>query len=403
MITARIDSMAYGGYGVARVEGFVHFVPESAPGDLVEIEPVVRKKSYGFSRLVRMLEPSPLRTDPFCPYYGECGGCQYQHIRYPEQLKIKQEIFVDQTRRLGRLPDLPSPQVVGSEAKRTRMRLHLRNGEIGFYRARSHTLCPIEECGIASPQVNAVLQEIQRFLKRDRKAFNGTVTILASPSGALVAAALARGEAQDLYGSLTHAVQGCTFLEQERRIVLGEPYLPVSVQGLTLYAPPDAFTQVNPEINEILVGGICEFMQGSDRVMDLYCGCGNITLPLSRVCGHVVGIEWDRPSIEAARHSASEAGISNASFFEADALKAEMQDADGMVLDPPRSGLPAALIRNITNQRPMKIAYVSCNPSTLVRDLRLFVESGYRVISIRLLDMFPHTYHIESLTFLTAD
>jgi len=402
MILARIDSMAYGGYGVTRVEGFVHFVPESAPGDLVEIEPVVRKKSHGFSRLVRMLEPSPLRTDPFCPYYGECGGCQYQHIRYPEQLKIKQEIFVDQTRRLGRLPDLPSPQVVGSETKRIRMRFQVRQGELGLFRKRSHTLCPIQECAIASADVNAVLKGLRTFRSRNRAAFSGTISVLASPAGALVSLTLLEEAARDLYGFLGRMVQGCTIVNPGARIVLGEPYLAMPVQGLRIFVPPDAFWQVNPEINEILVGMICEFMQGSDRVMDLYCGCGNITLPLSRVCGHVVGIEWDRPSIEAARHSASEAGIGNASFFEADALKAEMQDADGMVLDPPRSGLPAALIRKITGHRLRKIAYVSCNPSTLARDLRLFVESGYRVISIRLLDMFPHTHHIESMVFLTS-
>ena len=402
MILARIDSMAYGGYGVARVEGFVHFVPESVPGDLVEIEPVIRKKHHGFSRLCRIVEPSPLRTDPFCPYFGECGGCQLQHIQYEEQKRIKKKIFIEQMKRIGGLTDISEPEILGSQTGRTRMRFHLHHGKIGLYRTRSHTLCPIEACGIASPQVNAVLQEIHKSLMRNRKKLNGTITILTSPAGALIAAALAESEAQDLYRSLGHAVQGCTILKQKKRIVLGEPYLAMPVQGLRIFVPPDAFWQVNPEINELLVGGICEFMQGSDRVMDFFCGCGNITLPLSRVCGHVVGIEWDRPSIEAARHSASEAGIGNASFFEADALKAEMQDADGMVLDPPRSGLPAALIRKITGHRPRKIAYVSCNPSTLARDLRLFVESGYRVISIRLLDMFPHTHHIESMVFLTS-
>ncbi|MEK6776166.1 MAG: class I SAM-dependent RNA methyltransferase [bacterium] len=403
MILTRIDSMAYGGYGVARVDGFVHFVPGSAPGDLAEIEPVVRKKRHGFSRLCRIVEPSPLRTDPFCPYFGECGGCQYQHIRYPEQLRIKQKIFVEQMRRIGGLTNIPQPEMSGSEAKRIRMRFHLHDGDIGLYRTRSHTLCPIHECGIASPQVNAVLQEIQGFLKRDRKTFNGTITILTSPAGALLAATLAQGEASDLYQSLAHAVQGCTVLEQDKRIVLGEPYLPVSVRGLTLYVPPDAFSQVNPEINEILVGGICEFMKGSEQVMDLYCGCGNITLPLSQVCTSVVGVESEPGSVDAASHSASMAGITNASFRTADVLKAEIGDADGLVLDPPRSGLPASLIRNITNQRPMKIAYISCNPSTLARDLSLFVEAEYRIDSIRLLDMFPHTYHIESLTFLAAD
>lgn len=402
MILARIDSMAYGGYGVARVEGFVHFVPGSAPGDLAEIEPVVRKKRHGFSRLCRIVEPSPLRTDPFCPCFGECGGCQYQHIQYEEQKRIKQKIFVEQMRRIGGLTDIPEPEMSGSAAKRSRMRFHLRDGEIGLYRTRSHTLCPIEACGIASPPVNAVLQEIQRFLKHNRKVYNGTITILTSPDGALIAAALARGEAQDLYGSLGHAVQGCTVIEQERRIVLGEPYLPVSVRGLTLYVPPDAFSQVNPEINEVLVNEICEFMKGSEQVMDLYCGCGNIALPLSQVCTSVVGVESEPGSADAARYSASMAGITNASFRTADVQKAEIGDTDGLVLDPPRSGLPAALIRNITNQMPVKIAYVSCNPSTLARDLRLFMEAGYRIDSIRLLDMFPHTYHIESMTFLTA-
>ncbi len=397
MTLARIESMAYGGHGVARIDGFVHFVPLSAPGDLVEIEPALRKKRYSFSRLVRVVEPSPLRTSPFCPYYGECGGCQLQHIHYPEQLKLKQKIFVEQMKRIGRWPGLSEPEIYGSETKRIRMRFRVRKGRVGLYKARTHEVYPIDECGIASAGVNRLLGLIREFPVRGTREWRGELTVLARSNEILISTDLHEPLARNLYDHLGREVQGCIIRRQRRRIVLGQPYLAVPVRNVKIYQAPDVFGQVNPEVNEVLVDEICQFMRGMETVLDLYCGCGNITLPLAKVCKEVIGIERDMHSIDAARYSASMQGIRNVRFIDSGAVDADMEQAEGVVLDPPRAGLPAQLVRKIEALRPRKIAYVSCNPSTLARDILRFKEIGYSIRSIRLFDMFPHTYHMESL------
>ena len=400
MVLARVDSVAYGGYGVARIDGFVHFVPDTAPGDVVEIRPVSRKKRYGFSQLVRIIEPSPWRVEPFCLYYGECGGCNLQHIEYSQQLEIKKNIILDQLARVGKIPVVPEPGIQGSETKRIRMRFQVRDGVVGLFKRKTHSVCPIHHCGVASETVNAILQRLQAFEFKEPLTRNGKITVLASPSEALISITLPDQEARRLYNDLGEHVKGCTILARNKRLVLGKAYLDIDMLGLQFAVPADSFWQVNPEINEIMVKQICDFMQGANRVLDIYCGCGNMTLPLSRVCKEVIGIEKNTSSIEAAHHSLSRAGIGNVEFVSSDAAEAELGTMDGLVLDPPRLGLQGPLLEKIENSRPRKIAYVSCNPSTLARDLQRMIEMGYSIRSVQLLDMFPHTHHIESLTLM---
>jgi 23S rRNA (uracil1939-C5)-methyltransferase len=403
MTLARIESIAYGGNGVARVDGLVHFVPLSAPGDLLEIEPAVRKKRYSFSRLIRVVEPSPLRTEPFCPYYGECGGCQFQHLHYSDQLQLKQKIFVEQMKRIGKRSNLHEPEIHGSESKRVRMRFQVRDGRTGLFKRKSHDVYPIDTCGIASSGINRLLGEVRKLSGPETGKSHGEITILAMSDEILVFMDLHERYAQNLCDLLSHDVKGCIIRKQGKRMVLGQPYLAVPVRNKNIFQAPDLFGQVNPEINQLLVDEICQFMNGMETVLDLYCGCGNITLPLSEVCQKAVGIERDRHSLDAAQYSVSRESICNVSFHHADALDAEIDQADGVVLDPPRAGLPAQLIRKIGTHKPGKIAYVSCNPSTLARDLHRLMESGYSISSVQLFDMFPHTYHIESLVLLERE
>jgi len=282
------------------------------------------------------------------------------------------------------------------------MRFQIRNVGAGLFKRKSHAVCRIEECGIASQGVNSVLQALQEVIDSKGMKLHGSVTVLAAPSGAVVSIALTKGDAQKLYQELGKRVQGGTILKRGKRLILGDSLLPVDVGRIQFFAAADLFWQANPEINEILVNRICDFMAGTEKVLDLYSGCGNIALPLSSVCNEVVGIERDSDSVEAARHSASVAGIENISFFSTDILDAEI-DADGLVLDPPRSGLPPDLLNKIGKKRPQRIAYVSCNPSTLARDLRRLIDMGYSEPSLQLFDMFPHTHHIESLVFLEVE
>ncbi|MDX1763253.1 MAG: class I SAM-dependent RNA methyltransferase, partial [bacterium] len=402
VIQVRIESVANGGYGVARVDGLVHFIPETVTGDLAIIEPVSLKKRYTFSRLIRLIEPSPFRTDPFCPYFGDCGGCQLQHIGYETQLQIKQKMFLDQMARIGGFGDLATPKIVGSRAKRIRMRFQIDGGRIGLFQRRSHRLCPVACCPVSSPEVNNVLAKVSEWLSDlpGKSRWHGTMEILGMKQGRLTALGLPRKEGMKLYEALRETVQGAVIVHRGKRTVRGKRYLPLVIQGITLYAGADAFVQVNPEINGQIVGLICRFLSGSKVVYDLYGGCGNFALPLSRLCGRVTGVERDRRQVAAAELAVRRAGVGNISFVCADAAHVVLDDPDGVVLDPPRSGLSTGLIDKILAARPTKAAYVSCNPSTLARDLAIMVVGGYEINEIALFDMFPHTHHLESVTLL---
>ncbi len=399
----RIVSMAPGGFGIARIDGIVHFVPETVTGDLAEIEAVTNKKNYTFSRLIRLLEPSSLRCAPFCPWHTECGGCTFQHIAYPDQLRIKQEIYCDQMERIGKFPNPDTPEIIGSEAKRIRMRFQIEGNEIGLFQRRSNRLCAMTQCAVAHEQINEVLQAIRKALKDvpGRPVLKGEVTVLTSGGKVHLALDLPRREAVALSESLGPPVIGSVIGKRETRIIGGKAALSVSAGGFQLDVPADVFLQANREINEVILSEIRTFMEGTDKGVDLYCGCGNFTFPLSRVCKEVIGIEESPMAVEFARKSALQAGIGNLSFFCRTASEADLSGTDGLVLDPPRSGLPRTLADKILRAAPRRIAYLSCNPSTQARDLRLLVDGGYRIRSIRLFDMFPHTHHIESLALMT--
>ncbi len=402
MIQATIDSMAQGGFGVARIDGIVHFVPDVLPREVVEIEPVVRKRHYVFARLVRVVEPSPHRTAPFCPYVGTCGGCQLQHIRYPEQLQIKEQVFRDQMTRIGKLPKLPAPEMIGSETKRIRMRFHVRQGEIGLFQRRTHRICAIQACAVATEEVNHCLTSLRHALAEmaGGEVPNGTLMVLAAGKVVQVAADLPPGPGRKLGERLRDAIGGYTLIHRHRRYAFGHRYLILPVQGIGLHVSADLFVQANPEINERIVRKTVDFLAGTARVADLYAGCGNVTLPLAKSCGAVLGIEKSPHAVAAARSTAERAGVTNVSFRCADAADADLKGFEGVVVDPPRSGLAAGVLRRICRDAPARLAYLSCNPATLARDLQTLTAAGYRIQSVSLFDMFPQTHHIESLTLL---
>ncbi len=402
MIRTTIVGMAQGGVGIARIEGMVHFVPDVLPGEVVEIEPVTRKRHYAFARLHRIVEASCHRTAPFCPYAGTCGGCQFQHIHYPEQLRIKQQIFLDQMARIGKLRDLPMPEMIGSPAKRIRMRFQIRRGQIGLFERRSHRVCAIKTCAVAVDGINRALTGARRALAdlAGGKALNGTLTLLAIADAVHAASDLPMPFARQLGEGLRDTVRGHTLMDRGRQRVSGERYLLLPVQGIGLHVSADLFVQSNPEMNETLVESTAAFMAGLPRVADLYAGCGNLSLPLARRCGEVLGIEKNRYAVETARRTAAMEGVSNVSFRCADAADGDLQGMEGVVVDPPRSGLSAGVLRRILGAEPRRIAYISCNPATLARDVCTLTAAGYGIRTVSLFDMFPQTHHIESLTLL---
>ena len=420
-----IETLAFGGSGVGRVDGKVIFVPFTAPGDVVDCRIVRERKRYAEGELVQVGTPSPERRTPPCPVFGECGGCQWQHLSYEVQSAWKSRIFGDILQRQCRLPSeslkslAPAPREWGY---RSRVQFKCRqtaNGFVmGYYRRGSHFVVDVSHCPIAHPRLNEVLTYLRRHLPTipfpERIP---QVDLAVGDDGRVRAEIHLFGEgAETLMPILARlAMEGgfsCFFQtgrKETLRWVHGEEDLLLEVDHppLQLAFGPGGFAQVNLEQNQALVAEVVRETQlsGRERVLDLFCGMGNFSLPLARRAAEVVGVEDYVPSIEKARHNARVNGVGNARFFARPAQGAAGEMGKGSVfdlvlLDPPRTGA-YQVAKELVATAPGRILYVSCDPPTLARDLVPLLHGGYSVVWSRPFDLFPQTHHIESLTLLS--
>jgi 23S rRNA (uracil1939-C5)-methyltransferase len=416
-----IDSMAYKGYGVGRVDGKVIFVPYSLKDEKVWVEIVEDKKNYSMGSLREILEPSPWRIKPSCPYFGVCGGCQWQHIDYALHGELKKEILKDVLGRLGGLKDipaisvLPSPQPYGY---RVRVQLKVKGKAIGYYQERSHQIVDIDHCPISHSLVN----ELIRLLREESSFFTRMeeIEINVSPEeekGIFVLHPPSFFSGWKTFGKeflQTHPLlKGIALVKKGEIKVAGDPLLHLTIfpdrdgkkRELRLQASPLSFFQVHLEQNRRLIETVLEFsdVRKDERVLDLYAGTGNLTLPLAMEAQETVGIEENRLAIQDARFNAEENGVKNCDFLPGrvrEILKDwKRERPDLIVLDPPRTGCKD-VIEEVAGLKPKKIVYPSCEPTTLARDLRLFSEKGYYLLKLSLIDMFPQSYHMEVVGLL---
>jgi 23S rRNA (uracil1939-C5)-methyltransferase len=428
-----IERMCFGGAGFGRVEGKACFVPFSAPGDRARIRITKEKRSFAEGELLEIISASPLRVAPECPLFGSCGGCNWQHLPYAEQLQQKGEIFGQALRRIGRvesdalLPVAGAPSPYGYRS-RIQLKLSRRGGELalGFFKGSSHEVVDAPNgCAIADPRLNTITAEFRALLARLPEMAAVSQIDLAIGDNAESVAVLhlegresaELGNKLRLFAAELPSVSGLFLrLGAKSRIekVFGAESLSYAVPAdlfpgspaLRLRFGRGGFSQVNYPQNLRLIQTVLRMagLSGSERVLDLYCGNGNISLPVAHLAGQLIGIEGYAPSIEDALANARDNGIHNVSFQVADAaaavrgLAARGERFDLVILDPPRSG--AEEVGEIARLQPMAIIYVSCDPTTLSRDLALLGEKGYAVVSSQPVDMFPQTYHLESVTLL---
>ncbi|WP_298269341.1 23S rRNA (uracil(1939)-C(5))-methyltransferase RlmD [Geobacter sp.] len=430
----RIDCMAFGGAGLGRVEGKACFVPFTAPGDLVRIRVAVAKPSYLEGELAELLEPSPLRVTPPCPVFGTCGGCTWQHLGYDAQCDAKSAIFGETLWRFGRIrpeviaPVVPAPEPYGYRA-RVQFKIRWSGGRlhIGFYRRGSHYVVDVPgRCAICHPTLNQVLAEIRpvlaRFPEPDRipqvdaaVGDDGAALIIVHYIGAdrrkaTEYLAAVRSDLPSVAGLHLQYGRKETIEKIWGIDALGyripDGFLP-EVPETLLQFMRGGFSQVNYRQNLELIRGVGRLarVEKGMRVLDLYCGNGNFSLPLARQGAEVVGVEEYGPSLDDARRNALNNGITSVEFIRADAgegvsrLRQRGDSFTVVVLDPPRTGAKEA-VGHIASLAPDRIVYVSCDPTTLARDLGLLGKSGYQVVESFPVDMFPQTYHIESVTLL---
>jgi 23S rRNA (uracil1939-C5)-methyltransferase len=415
-----IDRLSYGPAGVGRVNGKVVFVPETAPGDEVEVEIDEEKKGYARGHVVNIVRPSSHRQVPPCPYVLQCGGCSWQHVAYEAQLRAKEELVREQLRRIGGLSDIPLLPILASpEEWQYRHRIRLRvddQARVGFSSLRSHSLVEIDSCVIAWPNVGKHLQAVREWIAAVRTAVTQVeLAIREWPDATTETQIVCIGDVWGLFqpeDDLTcqhflaaHPyVAGVMLRGKGWSRVWGSTAVTLNMGAHALVVQDGAFTQVNPAANQLLVESLVRLSGVSDtqRVIELYCGAGNFSLPLARRAHELIGVEQNGTAVLAARANAERVDVKNAQFRQA-TVQTEVREllrrgvhGDLVVLDPPRAGA-AEVIDDLPRFGAQTIAYVSCDPTTLARDLRRLLQHGYRLQAVQPLDMFPQTYHVETI------
>jgi 23S rRNA (uracil1939-C5)-methyltransferase len=419
-VQVEIKAMAFKGYGVARMNGKVVFIPYSVTGDEAWAEIVNEKKSYSMGRLIEILRPSPWRVEPPCPYFGVCGGCQWQHIAYANHGELKKEILKEVLKRLGGVKEIPSITVIPSPDPynyRIRVQLKVRRKALGYYKERSHELVDIQHCPIAHPIVNQMIP----FLRKTLSSLSPLeeIEINVSPEegkGVLVFHLPEPNRGLEILVkeslNIHPLLKGLVIVRKRRATILGESHLNFTIrlnrnrrrEHLNLRTSPESFFQVNLKQNETLVQTVLEFadLKRNEVGLDLYAGIGNMTLPLAMASKEIWGVEENLAAVKDARFNAERNEIGNCRFIHGkveDVLKGWEKKPDLIVLDPPRTGCKTVLDQ-VASLKPKKIVYVSCEPTTLARDLRLFSNRGYALDGLALIDMFPQTYHMEVVGLL---
>ena len=402
-ITLTIDDMAYGGDGVGRCEGKAVFVPGTIPGETVQVQLVDERRRYSRARLVSVEEASELRVEPRCPYFGVCGGCHWQHIAYQAQLEYKAETVRQQIARLGGVQEpnvLPAIGLQPPWEYRNHVQLKIdADGALGYYAQGSHDVVAVESCPILHPNLQEIRDSLDLSLPglKEIALRTGTRT-----DDRMVILSGDRSLDPDVNVDLPVS---CVLLigDAEPVVLAGSGRLRERLLDREFSISAASFFQVNSTQAERLITLVRDVLalQSGERLLDAYCGAGIFALSLAEDCSYVMAIESSPWAVgDAIRNRQDGENVEIVEGTVGEALSELSPKFDAIVLDPPRSGCSEFTVRQLARCGASRIAYVSCDPATLARDIGRFGALGYRLVSIQPVDMFPQTYHIESVAHL---
>ena len=384
------------GRGIGYINNKVTFIDKVVPEDIVEVELTKEKKKYNEAKLIKIIKQSPLRIDAKCPYFSKCGGCQFQNITYENTIKYKKEKIVNifSKHKISIFPEVITN--ISPYNYRNKITLKVNNYKIGFYINKTHNLVEINKCLLANPAINASIPLIKRF-----NICNGEVTIRCNQNAEILIVI----NSQDNLNIDTNYLKSkikLVGIVVNNKTYYGENSLFERMNNLLFKISYDSFFQVNPFIASQLFQIIGDNIDSSDKVLDLYCGVGTLSLMAAKKAQKVLGIEVVPNAIINALFNARINDLNNTQFVINDASTAISKikpDFNKIIVDPPRSGLTKNIIDVLLKIKPDAIIYVSCDPQTLVRDFTL-LSSIYEIKKSYILDMFSYTYHIETILIL---
>ena len=455
VVTLTITDISKEGEGIGKADGFTLFVRDAMPGDTIEAGITKLKKTYGYARLLRVISPSPDRVEPLCSASGPCGGCRLQNMSHDAQLRLKEKSVRDALDRIGCLTGTPLQPIVSKEPH-TRWRNKAvipvgydKSGRLqaGFYAGHSHRIVPCEDCLISPEEYGLIVRSVLCWMKEegiaayDEATGNGLVRHIflrkSREEGTIQLCLIVNGKSVPSVGSLRKRIEalrekgahvsGAAFSANTRRtnVIFGTPVrtlwgnpvitdeLHATVGKKTFAAhyriAPASFFQVNPWVAEEICADVLRLadLHGTETVCELYCGIGTLSMFLAQHAGRLVGVEIVPEAVENARENARINGLSNTRFYEGKAeeimpalYREQGVSADLVVVDPPRKGCDAMLLETIISMNPAKVIYVSCDPATLARDLRILAEAGWEPTYVRPYDQFVFSTHVEVVSLL---
>ena len=440
-----VEDIASSGDGISHYKGYTLFVPQTVKGDMVFVEVIKTTPRFGVTRLIKLITHSADRTEPECPIYFECGGCQLQHIKYDEQMEFKKKAVKDSLERIGKIKLEFKPEIIPARQpffyrnkgifslKRTRKGL-----KVGFFAKGTHNVVDIKDCPVLLEPINKIKEAIRRSIENKNvsvynelhhKGFLRSLIIRQSAKTKEILIGLVTTEGnfdssviQDI-AEINNTLKGNykivgivqninslktnIILGTENRLLWGRDYLNESLGGINYQLSLTSFFQINPYQTETLLKTVEEMLTGvKGTILDTYSGIGSISLYLAKnSVSPIIGIEENEVAIEDAKKSAERNGIKNCSFLAGTTEKhlknfEGSSDTKAIILAPPRKGCSEEVLNSVLKIKPERIVYVSCNPSTLSRDLNKLCQEVYCIKDVKVIDMFPQTVHMETVVLL---
>ncbi len=438
-----IDAMSSDGSGIGRYEGMAIFVPLSAVGDKIRCKILKVQKNYAFGKIEEIIAPSPDRITPDCPYFDKCGGCSLRHISYESEAKLKTDKVKDCIERIGGLKNIPFEPIISAPHRcgyRNKAQIPVgldKNGKLimGFYQGHSHRIIDARHCLLQPEEFGVITDVFREWFENwgdsvyNEETHKGVIRHLylrrGEMTGEIMVCVVINADklknADKLLTMLRENVPSMTsfilntnkektnvILGKKCRTVWGNETIADELCSLRFNISPLSFYQVNRTQAERIYNKAAEYacLTGEETLMDLYCGAGTIGLSMAHKVKKLIGVEIIDAAIENAKVNAAENGITNAEFICSDAAKAadmlekRGEKPDVVIIDPPRKGCAAELIETISKMNPKRVVYVSCDPATLARDLKIFDEKGYKAQKVTPADLFPGTAHVETVVSL---